>query len=179
MHSQARLAIGFLLVLSKWCEQSQLEIGFQRCFVLQNPKLSFPWTLQQGPSLPKVFSEKLTIIFLNNLGHINSKLWICNKKFKKLFVKELCSSRKWKPCFSCCMCVCMSKWIGEGGGLQGRRNTQSRVQWFATNFAESSCFMWRQPHIRPKNDKIAKKMFSLQWSLSYFDVVFVEKQFFA
>ncbi len=55
----------------------------------------------------------------------------------------------------------------------------SRVQWFAKNFAESSCFMWRQRHIRLKNDNIAKQMFSLQWSLSYFDVVFVEKQFFA
>jgi hypothetical protein len=59
------------------------------------------------------------------------------------------------------------------------RGLCSRVQWFATNFAESSCFMWRQPHIRPKNDNIAKKMFSLQWSLSYFDVVFVEKPFFS
>ncbi len=53
-----------------------------------------------------------------------------------------------------------------------------RFQWFATNFAESSCFMWGQAHVRPKNGNILKKNFSLQWSLSYFDVVFYEMLFF-
>ncbi len=72
------------------------------------------------PHCPKFFPFILTIIFSQYLGHINSKLWICNKKVKKLFVKELCSSRKWKPCFSCCMCVCMHKWFGRGGeGCRG------------------------------------------------------------
>ncbi len=34
---------------------------FTAALVLQNPKLSFSWTLQQGPSLHKVFS-----IYINN-----------------------------------------------------------------------------------------------------------------
>jgi hypothetical protein len=55
----------------------------------------------------------------------------------------------------------------------------NRFQWFATNFAESSCFMWGQAHVRPKNENILKNFFSLQWSLSYFDVVFYEMLFFA
>jgi hypothetical protein len=53
-----------------------------------------------------------------------------------------------------------------------RRYLLSRFQWFAAQFAESSCLMWRQAKIRPKNEKISKKFFSLQWPLSYFDVIF-------
>ncbi len=71
------------------------------------------------PHCPKFFLFILTIIFSHILGDINSKLWICKKKFTKLLVKELCSSRKWKPCFSCCMCVCMHKWFGGGEGCRG------------------------------------------------------------
>jgi hypothetical protein len=41
------------------------------------------------PHCSKCFPFILTIIFLNILGDINSKLRICNKKFKKLFVQEL------------------------------------------------------------------------------------------
>jgi hypothetical protein len=39
--------------------------------------------------------------------------------------------------------------------------------------------MWGQAHLRPKNENILKKNFSLQWSLSYFDVVFYEMLFSA
>ncbi len=53
----------------------------------------------------------------------------------------------------------------------------SRFQWFATHFAEPSCFMWGQAHIRPKNKNILKKKFSLQYPLSYFDVVFFKMLF--
>ncbi len=38
----------------------------------------------------------------------------------------------------------------------------SRFQWFATNFTESSCFTWGQAHIRPRNENILEKIFSLQ-----------------
>ncbi len=57
------------------------------------------------------------------------------------------------------------------------RGLYSRFQWFATNFAESSCFMWGQAHVRAKNENILKIFFFLQWSLSYFDVVFYEMLF--
>jgi hypothetical protein len=39
--------------------------------------------------------------------------------------------------------------------------------------------MWGQAHVRPKNENILKNFFSLQWSLSYFDVVFYEMLFSA
>jgi len=37
--------------------------------------------------------------------------------------------------------------------------------------------MWGQAQIRPKNENIPKKKFSLQWPLSYFDVVFFNMPF--
>jgi len=37
--------------------------------------------------------------------------------------------------------------------------------------------MWGQAQIRPKNENILKKKFSLQWPLSYFDVVFFNMPF--
>ncbi len=53
-----------------------------------------------------------------------------------------------------------------------------RFKWFARNFPESSCFMWGQAHVTPKNENILRKFFSREWSLSYFDVVFYEILFF-
>ncbi len=70
-----------------------------------------------GSLLPKFFFYLYwQLLFLNILGNINSKLLICNKKFKKLLVKELCSCRKQKTLFQLMhVCgVCMISGWGEG-----------------------------------------------------------------
>jgi hypothetical protein len=57
----ARLAIGFLLVLSKWFAQSRLAIGFQRCFGFTKPEAFFPFNITTGSLIAQVFS-----IYINN-----------------------------------------------------------------------------------------------------------------
>ena len=50
--------------------------------------------------------------------------------------------------------------VDSGIGLSYRpARLHSRFQWFAAKFAESSCFMWGQAQIRPKNENIPKKSF--------------------
>ncbi len=57
-----RLAVGFLLVLTKWCAQSRLAIGFWRCFGFTKPKAFFPLNITTGSLIAQSFFS----IYINN-----------------------------------------------------------------------------------------------------------------
>jgi hypothetical protein len=104
------LAIGFKQMLFT----SRLAIGFKRCFGFLKPEAFFPSNITTGSLNAQSFSIYVNNYFFSIFWDILIASYEFAKKFKKLLVKELCSCRKWKPCFSCCMCVCMHKWIGGG-----------------------------------------------------------------